>query len=358
MVFNLFYEYQSSSNSTDFQTTLINFALSTVAVVFYSASNVPIKSHDCGDGVYFVWLTSITIFVSGFICNCIRNFPPFHIEPAIGGVLMFIGQVLNVAIIRLFGLGIPTLIYSIIVVMIGWIMSVVGFLGMEKATFYEPYLNYIGLVFCLLSIVAFSLIKVNETQLATPASNVLQKLTHQQFINNTSLPKQNLLKSVISKFIVLLLATAIGLCYGTQFLSTYILLARSKNDTRLSSNPLDYIFPQTVGVLVGGTAMLAIYCVVKKNKPFVNQRLVLPGLLSGALLGGGTVFWGYSSYKLSPAVSYPLVSVGSPALSTLYGMCCFREIKGKRNYCILASGLIPMTLGVILVGLSRIQLYQ
>ena len=355
MVFNLFSGYQSS-NSTDFQTTLINYALSTVAVVFYSASNIPIKSHDCGDGVYFVWLTSITIFVSGFICNWIRNFPPFHIEPAIGGVLMFIGQVLNVAIIRLFGLGIPTLLYSIIVVMVGWVMSVVGFLGMEKATFYEPYFNYIGLVFCLISIVAFSLIKVNETQLATPAANIFPKFSD-QFFNSFGRSQQNLLKSIILKFLVLLLATAIGLCYGTQFLPTYILLARSKNDSRLSSDPLDYIFPQTVGVLVGGTAILAVYCVIKRNRPFVNQRLVLPGLLSGALLGGGTVFWGYSSYKLSPAVSYPLVSVGSPALSTLYGICCFREIKGRRNYIILAAGLVPMTIGVILVGLSQIQLY-
>ena len=358
MLLNLFSQYQSYANSTDFQTTLINYALSTLSVVFYSASNIPIKSHDCGDGVFFVWITSISIFVSGFICNCIRNFPPFHIEPAIGGVLMFIGQVLNVAIIRLFGLGIPTLIYSIIVVLIGWFMSVVGFLGMEKAIFFEPYLNYIGLVFCLISIVAFSLIRVNEAQIATPASHLVSKLTDKQSFDVISISQQNLLKSVISKLLALLLATAIGLCYGTQFLPTYILLARSRNDTSLSSDPLDYIFPQTVGVLVGGTVILVVYCLIKRNRPFVNQSLVLPGLLSGALLGGGTIFWGYSSYKLSPAVSYPLVSVGSPALSTLYGMCCFREIKGRRNYCILALGLIPMTVGVILVGLSRIQLYQ
>ncbi|KAI6654784.1 putative membrane protein [Oopsacas minuta] len=351
MYFNLYSVFQSTQNSTDIQTTLINYALSVVSVVFYSSSNIPIKSHECGDGVYFVWLTSISMFISGFILNSIRNYPSFHYEPVIGGVLLCIGQILNVAIIRLFGLGVPTLVYSIIVVMVGWIMSVVGFLGMQKAVFYEAYLNYIGLAFCLISIVAFSFIKLN----------VKQDLTDQNTGNDingivVSKPDNSFLRAVGLKLIAFLLAIAIGLCFGTQFLPTYILLGRSENDPSLSSDPLDYIFPQTVGMLVGGTTILFLYCLFKMNRPFVNPKLVLPGFLSGALLGAGTVFWGYSSYKLSPAVSYPLVSVGSPALSTLYGICFFREIKGKRNYIILASGLIPMTIGVILVGLSRIQI--
>lgn len=346
MNFNLYHGYQSAQNSTDIQTTLINYGLSVVAVVFYSASNIPIKSHDCGDGVYFVWLTSISIFIAGFICNCVQKFPPFHYEPMIGGVLLCVGQILNVSIINLFGLGVPTLVYSIIVVMIGWVMSVVGFLGMQRAVFYEAYLNYIGLVFCLISILAFSLIKVNTTP-GLRRRNVTENVTRLQ---------PSLINSIGLKLFALLLALAIGLCFGTQFLPTYILLAKSVNDPSFSSDPLDYIFPQTVGMLLGGTVILFLYCVFKLNKPFVNPRLVLPALLSGALLGGGTLFWGYSSSKLSPAVSYPLVSVGSPALSTLYGICFFREIRGRRNYLILASGLIPMTIGVILVGLSRIQL--
>ena len=351
MNFNLYHDYQSAQNSTDIQTTLINYGLSVLAVVFYSASNIPIKSHDCGDGVYFVWLTSISVFIAGLICNCVQKFPPFHYEPMVGGVLLCVGQILNVLIINLFGLGVPTLVYSVIGVMIGWVMSMIGFLGMQRAVFYEAYLNYVGLVFCLISILAFSLIKVNTNQ-GLSANNVINDTS--EIIVTKSQP--SLLRSIGLKLFALLLALAIGLCFGTQFLPTYILLAKSVDDPSFSNNPLDYIFPQTVGMLLGGTIILFLYCVFKLNKPFVNPRLVLPALLSGALLGGGTLVLGYSSSKLSPAVSYPLVSVGCPALNTFYGICFFREIRGKRNYLILASGFIPMTIGVILVGLSRIQL--
>ena len=351
MNLNLFHDYQSAQNSTDIQTTLINYGLSVVAVVFYSASNIPIKSHNCGDGVYFVWLTSISVFIAGLICNCVQKFPPFHYQPMIGGVLLCVGQILNVSIINLFGLGIPSLVYSIFGVMVSWVMSVVGFLGMQRAVFYEAYLNYIGLVFCLTSIVLFSLIKVN-TKPGLRKENVINDTT--EIVAKS--PQPSLLKSIGLKLFALLLALAIGLCFGIQFLPTYILLAKSVNDPSFSSNPIDYIFPQTVGMLVGATVILFLYCVFKLNKPFVNPRLVLPALLSGALLGGGTLFLGYSSSELSPAVSFPLVSVGCPALNTFYGICFFREIRGKRNYLILASGLIPMVIGVILVGLSRIQL--
>ena len=358
----LYYVSQASQNGTGWEVSLINYALTALSVVFYSSSNIPIKRYDCGDGVFFVWLTSVSIFICGFICHCIRSFPTFHLEPAIGGVLMFIGQVLNVTIIQLFGLGISTLVYSIVVVIVGWVLSVVGFLGMEKPFFYEAYLNYIGLAFCIVSIVAFSLIKVNTSkhkipQTNTPAEIIERKLT-KRLLRLFPILRQNanILSILILKALGLLLAIAIGLCYGTQFVPTYILLARSNADPSLSSNPLDYIFPQCLGVLVGGTLILAVYCAVKKNNPYVNQRLVLPGFLSGALLGGGTVVWGYSSFKLNPAISYPLVSVGSPALSTLYGICLFREIRGKRNYIILAAGLFLMTVGVTSVGFSRIPL--
>ena len=43
----------------------------------------------------------------------------------------------------------------------------------------------------------------------------------------------------------------------------------------------DYVFSLYTGILVTSIFYFAIYCILKKNKPEVNPKAILPGLVSG-----------------------------------------------------------------------------
>lgn len=56
---------------------------------------------------------------------------------------------------------------------------------------------------------------------------------------------------------------------------------------------IDYLFGHFCGILVASTLYFAIYCVVKKNRPKVYPKVILPGLISG-------VMWGIAMGELQP----------------------------------------------------------
>ena len=48
---------------------------------------------------------------------------------------------------------------------------------------------------------------------------------------------------------------------------------------------LDYVFGHSTGILVSGTTWFIIYCILKKNRPQVYPKIILPGLISGIMAG-------------------------------------------------------------------------
>ena len=55
---------------------------------------------------------------------------------------------------------------------------------------------------------------------------------------------------------------------------------------------------------------------------------------------------------LKSAVAYPIVSVLPGIVTSLWSLFWFREIQGKRNYILLACGMVVRCIAALLSGLS------
>ena len=56
---------------------------------------------------------------------------------------------------------------------------------------------------------------------------------------------------------------------------------------------------------------------------------------------------------LSQSIAFPIVASGPPVIATLYGIFLYKEIKGLRNYIILAFGFSFAIAGSTLCGFSK-----
>jgi glucose uptake protein GlcU len=56
---------------------------------------------------------------------------------------------------------------------------------------------------------------------------------------------------------------------------------------------------------------------------------------------------------LTQAITFPIVSSGPCAISALWGILFYREIKGARNLAILGLGFACTVAGSILCGVSK-----
>lgn len=67
------------------------------------------------------------------------------------------------------------------------------------------------------------------------------------------------------------------------------------------SPELDYIFGHYSGILLSSTLWFVIYCVMKKNKPQVYPKIIVPGLISG-------IMWGIAMGKAPELIKTSIVN--------------------------------------------------
>ena len=53
----------------------------------------------------------------------------------------------------------------------------------------------------------------------------------------------------------------------------------------LSPTDVDYFFGQMCGVLFASTFFMMTYAIVRRNRPIVYPRVIVPGILSGIMWG-------------------------------------------------------------------------
>ena len=146
------------------------------------------------------------------------------------------------------------------------------------------------------------------------------------------------------------LACTAGVIYG--FVFTPALYVQDNYDNA-SQNALDYVFSLYTGILLTSIAYFVIYCIVKKNKPDVYPRVVLPGLVSGIMWGISNSSFFLANNALTQSTTFPIVSSGPSAVSALWGILLYKEIKGVKNLLILAVGFAFVLGGSILCGISK-----
>ena len=104
------------------------------------------------------------------------------------------------------------------------------------------------------------------------------------------------------------------------------------------------------------TAAFVAYCGYKGARgaaPFVDGRLVLPGLLSGLMWAAAQTCWFVANDALSMSVAFPLITSGPGVVSAAWGVLVFKEIKGARNYLVLALAVSLTIAGCVMIGLSK-----
>lgn len=119
-----------------------------------------------------------------------------------------------------------------------------------------------------------------------------------------------------------------------------------------SGDALDYVFPHFCGIWLTSTAQLIIYCIITKNKPVVNPQVILPGLISGIMWAIAQTSWFVANSALSFAVSFPMVTSGPGFVAAMWGVMCFREIEGQRNFMVLGIAFVTTVTAGLLIAFS------
>lgn len=135
-----------------------------VAVFFYGSNYLPVKQYETGDGMFFQLILAIGIWLVGFVCNCIRQFPRFYALPMIGGALWASGNVNTVPVIKCIGIGLGMLIWANVGLIMGWANARFGWFGLKPQRPSHVIMNYVGVGLTLLSAVSYLFVKSDTTR--------------------------------------------------------------------------------------------------------------------------------------------------------------------------------------------------
>lgn len=154
------------------------------------------------------------------------------------------------------------------------------------------------------------------------------------------------------------LAVVAGLLYGSSFVPVlYIKNHASDPDSQYSGASqfdLDYVFAQYSGIFLTSTVYFILYCAIKKNRPQVFPKAVLPGFLSGIMWGVATCCWFLANHYLSAVVSFPIITTVPGLIAALWGVVVFKEVKGWRNYIVLIVAFCLVLSGALLTAFSKL----
>lgn len=114
--------------------------------------------------------------------------------------------------------------------------------------------------------------------------------------------------------------------------------------------------------------VLVIYISYKRNRPYVDYRIIGPSLLAGLMWSIAQISWWVverilsiqietfrfvANDSLSQAITFPINAMVPGVIATLWSVFFFKEIKGRRNMQILGIAIGITLTGAALVGLSK-----
>ncbi|KAL3044494.1 hypothetical protein OYC64_012900 [Pagothenia borchgrevinki] len=336
-------------------------AANVVAVLLYGSNYVPLKRIETGDGMFFQWVYSVSIWAATMAGDIMLDSPKFHPFAMLGGVIWATGNIMVVPIVKTIGLGLGTLIWGSCSLLMGWGTSRFGLFGVTAQEVSRPILNYCGAGMCLLSGLIFFFVKTNVE--LHPISESIPLLLERRINSGSYCPSSsNFWIDIIGlktrRFVGYLLAVVSGLLYGSVY--SPILYIQSHSSFRdsmfygASVYDLDYIHSVCSGILATSTVYFAIYCVAMKNRPRVYSRVILPGILSGLMWTSATYCWFLANTYLSAVVTYPIVTAGYGLVAALWGTLVFKEIRGLGNCLIFSLASVVVLTGSLLTAISKI----
>lgn len=161
------------------------------------------------------------------------------------------------------------------------------------------WLNYIGVVVALISFIIFVFVKpdvqskknkviLEQTQESENSekeklnNGVLAEVNNSISSNHAQYIILDRLSPNLKRFFGVIMAALSGVFYAFIFTPTFYVLLNYKNVSRVAS---DYLLSAFTGGLVSSILYFVLYCFVKRNKPILLPKTILPGLLGGLLWG-------------------------------------------------------------------------
>jgi glucose uptake protein GlcU len=283
--------------------------------------------------------------------------PQFYPIAMVGGGLWAVANLIVLPCIGVLGLGKCVLLYSFTNCLTNWACGNFGLFGTHARPPKVEWLNYIGLSVLLIGggLIAF-IRPESQTKLAT--ESVIGIVTEKAESVETGLPLSNattgdpiqLKKVNIKQIVAIVFSLVSGFFYGVDAVP---LIYAQDNYVGAPQDGLSYCFAHYMGVFVTSSLVMTVYCVVRKNKPYVNDELTLPSLASGGIWGVAQTLFNCSLKNLSQSVSGPIGAILPSFFASLWAVFYFREIRGTRNFILLFVSMLFTSLGAVSIALSK-----
>lgn len=152
-----------------------------------------------------------------------------------------------------------------------------------------------------------------------------------------------------------------GIFYGTNFNPPQYLIDHAKiniNDQKIAADCKgeNYIFSHFCGIYLASTIYFLIYCAIMKNRPNVYPRAILPGSITGIMWAIAQTSWFTANDNLGMITAFPIVTTLPGLIASIWGVCLFKEITGKKNLRILSVAFILTVFSVVCITLSKLDI--
>jgi hypothetical protein len=249
--------------------------------------------------MFFQLILTTAIWTVGFVVNAIRNFPKFYPLPMLGGFLWSTGNLNTVPIIKLIGIGMGTLFWNTILLIFGWAIARFGWFGVKPEIPSETTLNYIGVLLAAASGIFYLFVKsetrtnvvedreqlIYDPAVSSSSTENFSNINSSNAINTTSasvVNNQNTFFDNLNPSTKRVFGTCMACLSGVLYAFTFTpALYVQDNYEQASQNALDYVFSLYTGIYLSSIMYFTIYCIIKKSKPQVFPRVILPALVSG-----------------------------------------------------------------------------
>ena len=392
--------------------TIIGYVGVLFSIVSFGSNFIVTKKYDTGpDGFFFQLPFCLGIWFGGLICTLIRYLDEeghddthrqirFYPTAMLGGVIWETGNIMVVPIISRIGMALGLIIWGTAALLIGWFTGYFGLFGLdsEKDKIHTLWLSITGLGLATCSILIASQVKktIREGDYPPAASSpIVGSSSPRKQFEHVTLQDSLLSRNVSISFGEsrpsslmslhgdlpsdheeepldleprllgharaaaenrrrhwegIVLAIIAGLFFGSNFNPcTWI----QDHDDSASQESLDYVFSHFCGILITSVVYFLLYCLYKKNEPWVNPALILPAFVSGAVWSVGQIGWFLANGHLGYTTAFPLVLVGPGFVASLWDVFVYREIQGRKNFLFLLVTFLFIIASALCTVLSR-----
>ncbi|PIC28602.1 hypothetical protein B9Z55_020460 [Caenorhabditis nigoni] len=320
---------------------------------------VPIKACPPTDGFATQLFMCLGSYITSFGVYAYMGFPGIYSFAMIGGAVWSATNCFAVPIMTHVGMAMFMLFASSISCLTGWAISRFGLFGVPPSIPMSSILNYSGIVLLIFGSAIYPFIKINVFRAVKPIDPHVQVLSMTQLseFNKSKHSKKDIEMSNSLKRVAAWIGTVlVGLSLGVM--TTPVTLLMTRHDiyplsTEITTS-VSFHFSFFTGVILVSVVIFVLYSVIRKGKPKVPSKIVLPSMLSGVFFSSAMVFFFVANEQLSPTISYPICMMAPGLVTSAWSVLYFKEISGRRNLLLLGAAYILTLIGVLVITVSRV----